>query len=235
MLIDWVSPDDLENSTDELAPTAASAASLILWSLTGRRYGGRHTVTELYEPDRAGCFAVRELGLLNAGILSGNAGQQPYRRGPCNELYIPLEHRPARSLLSVRSLATNELVPEGARWLVNRAYLVLSQGVASQAGIEVTYVAGANPPAGGAQAARALADELVRLFSGADDCRLKNVTSISRQGISIEVEDAHSVLDAGRTGLPEVDTFLFAVNPGRSKTPARVFSPDSYRRATKHY
>lgn len=233
MLVDWVSPDDLENSTDELAPTAASAASLILWSLTGRRYGGRHTVTEVYEPDHGSCSSVRELSLLVAGIAPSSSAQA-YRRGPRNELYIPLTHRPARELLSVVSLGTGATVPHTSAWIVNRAYLALSQGVPTQGGVEVTYIAGANPPAGGAQAARALADELVSLFNNCDDCRLKNVTSISRQGVSIEVENAHSVLDEGRTGIPEVDTFLFAVNPSRSKTPARVFSPDAYRRATRH-
>jgi hypothetical protein len=48
------------------------------------------------------------------------------------------------------------------------------------------------------------------------------VTSVSRQGISYQMIDPTDILATGKTGLPEVDLWLSAVNPSHMQEPPRV-------------
>jgi hypothetical protein len=79
-------------------------------------------------------------------------------------------------------------------------------------------------------AARRLANELVLAAEGSADCALpRNVTSVARQGVSFEIFDPQEFMDKGHTGLYEVDLFLSAFNPNKSRKRAKVFSPDTRR------
>jgi hypothetical protein len=76
-------------------------------------------------------------------------------------------------------------------------------------------------------AARTLAMEFAKLWSGADDCALpERVTSISRQGVTYTVLDSQDFIDDLRTGLYSIDLFLKSTNPDRARAKARVFTPD---------
>jgi hypothetical protein len=76
-------------------------------------------------------------------------------------------------------------------------------------------------------AARMLAMEFAKLWSGADDCALpERVTSISRQGVTYTVLDSQDFIDDLRTGLYSIDLFLKSTNPDRARAKARVFTPD---------
>ena len=92
--------------------------------------------------------------------------------------------------------------------------------------LEVTYVRGTTPPPALLRAASTLECEWGKACVGAD-CRLSNrVTSIARQGVSIEMADPSAVLEDGLTGLWEVDSVILALNPHRRKQRARIWSPE---------
>ena len=91
--------------------------------------------------------------------------------------------------------------------------------------ITVTY--GAAVPAAGLAAAKALTSELVRSCTPGESCDLPSrVTSITRQGVSMVMLDPMNFLDNGRTGLYAVDLFLSTVNPHGLRRPSRAWSPD---------
>ncbi|RFU83608.1 hypothetical protein DY218_27255 [Streptomyces triticagri] len=91
----------------------------------------------------------------------------------------------------------------------------------------VRYLRGIRPPAGAVRAVSSLACEIVKQCRGARDCRLpERVKSITREGITMDVFDPGEWLDKGRTGLPEVDSWLSEVNPNGLRQRAAVFSLD---------
>jgi hypothetical protein len=91
----------------------------------------------------------------------------------------------------------------------------------------VTYSYGIEPPTLGKMAARTLAIEFAKLWSGDDDCMLpQRVTSVSRQGVSYTILDSQDFIDDMRTGIYAVDLFLKSVNPDKARAKARVFTPD---------
>lgn len=100
---------------------------------------------------------------------------------------------------------------------------------------EVTVVYGSAPPGNAAGAAAALACQLLRGRNG-DNCDLpSNVTSIARQGVSLNLQGVVSLLDTGRTGVYEADLWLDAVNPAEIQRPGGVLVPggaSSVRRQT---
>jgi len=70
--------------------------------------------------------------------------------------------------------------------------------------------------------------ELVKACTpGASGCRLpKRVQNVTREGVTMTFVDTMDYLDNGRTGLPEVDQWLAAVNPYGLRQRSRVLSPD---------
>lgn len=101
---------------------------------------------------------------------------------------------------------------------------------------EVTFVHGREAPEelGAVRAAAILACEIALACSPetASKCRLpKRTQSVARAGITINLIDPTEFLNLERgkpmrTGLPEVDMFLSAVNPYGQTAPAAVISPD---------
>lgn len=82
------------------------------------------------------------------------------------------------------------------------------------------------------RAARASVLEYAReLWLAAQDpgeCSLPDrVTSLQREGISIEMFDPADYLDKGKIGLPRVDTWLSQANPKQARRPSGVYTPDS--------
>ncbi len=225
----WVSADDLENSTSDLAPQAAKLASRILFTLTGRIYGGEKTVTETYLASANSCDALKAETLVAYGIGT-LCRVSPYRIGLRGEQRIPLRRRPVRAIISVRNAVSGEPYSPASFDVTHSSYLVGSACAGLVSGLVVEYRYGTPPPEDGVEAARALADELVKLF-GDDpnsECRLKNVSSFSRNGVNFEIEDARTILTDGRTGLPEVDLFVASVNPTKARLRSRVLSPDAH-------
>lgn len=60
------------------------------------------------------------------------------------------------------------------------------------------------------------------------ECQLPERTStVNREGVSYTLIDPQSYLNEGRTGVPEVDMWIKAVNPQQARRPAGVWSPES--------
>jgi hypothetical protein len=95
---------------------------------------------------------------------------------------------------------------------------------------EVTFTYGRLPPASGVLAAANLAKEffLACSPSTAGACRLpKNISSISRQGVSVIFERLTRVSGNFRFGLWEIDTFLEAYAPYGPHPASVIMSPDT--------
>lgn len=94
----------------------------------------------------------------------------------------------------------------------------------------VEYRPGEPLPAAGSIAAGRLACEFAKACTGIGDCQLPGqLASLSRLGIQVENVDPAAFLEDGLTGLPEVDTWIRSVNPGRLASRPTVWSPDVKR------
>jgi hypothetical protein len=92
---------------------------------------------------------------------------------------------------------------------------------------EVTYLRGTPVPNALLRAASTLACEWAKACTGSDTCRLSNrVTSVVRQGITIDMVDPTALLDQGLTGLWEVDTVLKTLNPNGTVERLRIYAPE---------
>lgn len=223
--ITW--PCDTTNSDPTLVAAAQEAAQQLLWSLTGRRYGLCST-TEAYR--------------LNCSTPCGNPYGDRFGPGVDWELggerryccRIHLASRPVRSIDLVEvfgdpidpsgyTLERDTLLRLGECWPCEQTCDV--------APVQVTYTWGIDVPALGQLAMGEMACEFLAAFEGAD-CRLpSNAISVTRQGVSVDLGDAQTLFQMGRTGLPISDAFIRSVNPNRLQSASAVFSPDLARRA----
>lgn len=93
----------------------------------------------------------------------------------------------------------------------------------------VSFTYGQSPPLAGIQAAAILACEFALAcnpVSGAE-CRLpRRVQSITRQGVSMVLIDPMEFLNAGRLGIPEVDSFIATYNRYALRRTGAILSPD---------
>lgn len=88
----------------------------------------------------------------------------------------------------------------------------------------VTYSRGIKIDGIGAYAAGVLAYEYAKGCSGME-CRLPiGTTAVSRQGVSFDVQPPNFA--NGLTGIPEVDNYIFTVNPNHLVQPSRVLNVD---------
>jgi hypothetical protein len=88
----------------------------------------------------------------------------------------------------------------------------------------VQYVPGVLPGTTGAWAAGILTAEFAKACSG-QKCRLpSSVTSVSRQGVSMDFTEG--MFAGGQTGIREVDAYVLSLNPAHRAKPSTVWSPD---------
>lgn len=238
MVQPWIELSELENPSDPYAEMAIDSATLILWSLSGRRYSGVTTVTEQYVCSQydvpAGCVwedsgrFVNQYGYMSYVTPSLNL--------PTVQRYgarIRLRQQPVRKILSVS--IGDQVLPSGSYHIRNHSELVIESSFCGSIcdGPEITYIYGVKPPSLGRLAAIELANEYIKYYNG-EACALpERVTSVSRKGLNIELYDPGDFLDNGKIGLPRSDQFVSVVNPGKSKKPARVFSVDKPKGFTK--
>ena len=241
----WVNVEELDTYADhEYAYEAVKVASQLLWSMSGRKYGGINTVTEKYvcasRAYRLGASARN----YTPELVGGDMYNIPFDEfddyaelttdGMSPSTRLRLRGRPVIKIDSVRD-RTGMIVDPSNYYLVDHSTLQARSGTAwAPCNIEVTYTYGSPPPASGKAAARTLATEFIKLWSGNDDCALpQRITAISRQGVSYTVLDNQDFIDELRTGLYVVDLFLKSSNPDKARAKARVFSPD-VPRARRH-
>jgi hypothetical protein len=191
--------------TTAMAEDAVANATDLMWALTGRQYG---SFTETLRPD---------LG----GELSS---------------YLDLERYPVASISSVK--IDGVTVPASAYWVQDQRFLVKVDGTnwpstqklylndTEEGTFSVALEWGHGAPPAVKQATRRLACELLASLAGQDSALSDRITSVVRQGISMQMVSAEDLLDKGRTGIYEVDLVLSVYNEGAASSLPAVFSPD---------
>lgn len=217
---------------------ALMIASEILWALSGRRWYGMGCLEEAYlrsVPPRPGtgswpyhdswgdCGCWGNAQWINGYPVSAWLGEWDHVGG------VYAVKLPRDTVTGITSVTVNGL-PFTSYNLTRSGWLERLDGQAwdvCSGSTVVTYQHGEPPPLGGVQAAVTLGIELARDFFGIGKCRLpKRITSITRQGVTVDIADSLDILERGGTGLTSVDLWLRAVNPEARPQRAGVWSPD---------
>ena len=224
--IRWTCDTPFEEVEPELADLAVSAAQDILWSMSGRRYGICE-VTEWYRPPCSDCLPPYA-DTFGPGVELA-LGRE--KRDCCK---IHLDSQPVREIVSVEllgeimdpndyALDLNVLRRVGKCWPCGDG--------CDEPPVVVTYEWGMDVPALGELAMGEVACEMLKALQG-KDCKLPgNAVSVTRQGVSVDLESVGNLYAQNRLGLPIADQFLRSVNPGKLMSRSQVFTPDFARRA----
>ena len=235
----WVSTSDLGSYSDsEFSYEAAKVASQLLFQLSGRKYSGVTTVTERYVCATRGHNYGLARGTTTAALVNGDVQNIPLTAydfyetasdGISTGSRLRLRGKPVTKVHAIRD-HLGEIINPNYYYLSDHSVIQPVRGVPWRpCNVEVTYTYGVEAPAMGKMAARMLAIEFCKMWSG-EDCELpQRVTSIARQGVSYTILDPQEFVAQGRTGIYFVDLFLKSVNPDGAKNRARVFSPDLAR------
>lgn len=237
----WVLPEEMgDYSYTEFTEEAAQVASNLLWAMSGRKYTGETIVTERYtctlRNNRMGPSDRTNSPVLFGGdvynIPSGDYDEysELTADGMSPDSRIRLRGRPVTRIISMRNKNGTILDPS-SYYLVDHSTIQIKAGTSwTPCNVEITYAYGVAVPVAGKMAARKLAIEFARLWSGDELCELpQRVTSVSRQGVSYTILDNQEFIDELRTGLYEIDLFLKVVNPDNARRKSKVFSPDQPR------
>jgi len=147
----------------------------------------------------------------------------------------------------VEVVVDGEVVPASAYRVDNRRSLIRNDGgswprcqdLSKPAGAEgtwsVEYRWGVPVPAGGQIAAAVLACEMAKALGGDKSCGLpERITqSVSREGVTVAIFDAFDGLEAGKTGLWLVDSWVASVT--RPHARSSVHLPRSRRPSVTTY
>lgn len=227
MPVQWITVQDTVEPTHEYAPYAVELATYILFKLSGEKYQGLNSTTEMYGLDATGSF--RYLPTVNNGQIQNlpYINDRLYRE---RKLY--LTNKPVRKITKI-SIDGRVLDPSEYS-LRNNAFVVRTNGQVwtpnENYGIEISYEYGMNPPAAGVEAAIQLANQFLWSEMESSYCTLpERVTTISRQNMTIGILDPQDFLQDGRTGVYKVDMFLKASNPSKAKKKPRIYSADKPR------
>lgn len=250
--------DPAERTPEQVA--ALAAASEVLWRLTAGVFG---LCPITVRPCRGGCPSVGMDSFPPRGIPPDGArwgaptgmpaliggqwlnipcgcGRSACGCGPVSEIRLP---GPVNAVTSV--VINGDVLDPAAYRVDDLAMLVrvdagwwpVCQDMGAPAGDpntwSVTYEQGNPVPAGGRLAVGALAAELVNACTS-KPCKLPaNAVTVAREGVTIAI-DTTGLLDAGRTGVAQVDMWLAAVNPNGRRYRSAVYSPDipTYRETT---
>lgn len=112
---------------------------------------------------------------------------------------------------------------DGGSWPQNQD---LTAGPDEDGSFVVTYRRGIPVPVDGQVAAGALACDMAKAELGQACALPDRASSVSRQGINIELMDPAEFFENGLTGVTATDRWILAVNPGRRRGSVGVWSPD---------
>ncbi|MFF4292086.1 hypothetical protein ACFY0N_00345 [Streptomyces vinaceus] len=243
---------DVTDVDPDLVTRMTAVASQILFRLSGRRWGPSCPVT--VRPCRKTCLDewprswfswnsgspwipyMGEDGLWRNASVCGCSGDCSC--GELCELYLP---GPVYDVVSVQ---------EGAVTLPAEAYRVdgsgtllrtdggcwetcqdLAADVGEENTLAVTYRTGLQLDESAIMAVSELVCHLLKSCGGSScGCKIgRNVTNLTRQGVTMDMADPTTLFEEGRTGLPITDMWLMATNPYRMTSASRVYSPDFKR------
>lgn len=210
--------DDCPCGGIEVTDEDKAIAVQILWDLTGRRFGPCEVTVRPCQSAIAAC---------------GRCGGYPMGPRLCGCRSVPEVVLPGPVHSIVEVLVDGiALEPEAYRvddfaWLVRLDGGVwpfcqdLTADADASGAFAVTYLIGAEPPAGAAQIAGELACDIARARCQDDECRLpRRATQAVRQGVTVTMAD----LPDGKTGIEIVDLWVSAINLKRRRS--TVYSPD---------
>jgi hypothetical protein len=210
----WCSSEDVAervrgNVPAELLQEVADGATSLLYTMSGRRYQGRKTVTAGFEVDSRGYVRLNSWAPVTKIVSSST----PAALSP-GGTYAAVGTGGGRSLYG----------PQG--W----------GGGLVGAVVTMTIEYGEDPPASGQIAAAALAAnmlradpryaELVRGTDAEDDILpASHITSITRANVTFNYADRAALARNQQTGVYEVDLFLQAANPTGMRHQPKVVAP----------
>lgn len=247
--VTWVA-GCLDTLSPAVTGAAVQAASELIWSLSGRRFG---LCTSVLRPCRRECQGMPWPAGSGTwpNVWAGQTYPLPFwwngawlnlTCGSCTSdcscetveevtlpggVYQVLQVLIDSTELSPSSyrLDDNRLVvrTDGGTWpLCNN----LNKNDTEVGTWSITAQWGEPLPEIGKIAVGELACEFGKYLTGVD-CNLpETVTSLSRQGVSLTLADPNEVLEQGRLGLHFTDMFLSAFNPGGLKARSQVYSVD---------
>lgn len=220
----WLAQTDTIDPTGPNGAWAIQQATDILFKLTGEKYSGVMTSTDVFTAETFTDVTLRPT------VISGNISNIPqFQPGIRN---LRLRQTPVRS---IQSITWNGSTMDPSEYtLRNNAYVVRSYGIPwifdPVNAIEITYTHGDVVPIAGKRAAIRLANELIWAETDPNQSSLPTrISTISRQGETFTVMDPLNFLNDGKTGIYEIDLFLMATNPDKARKKSKVFSPDKPR------
>jgi len=240
--------DELSASQQEVGYTLAT---MTLWAATGRRFGlCTITVQPCKQKRRWPLYEVFPVpawgygtgygapGIISPFICNGqwfNGGWGGCRcRARCE---LPLQG-PTTTAGVLEITVKGEVVDPSAYVIMNGYLLVRTDGDCWPSCVDysqqdppeftVTYQRGNPLPPSLAIAAGILANEYGKACGGDQSCRLPSrLTSLSRQGVDVQVAQISEYLDLGLTEIPEVDRIIVALNPYRQQERSAIYSVDT--------
>lgn len=233
---------DVSTYSPELTGYAVSAATRVLWALSGRRFGPCEATLRPCADD-CGDWTSVPLWDWRVGYVMPpwDFYRTPYCaggcRGGCSCTHIPTVRLPDSVSRVVEVKLDGTPMVTGAYRLDGPALMRtdghpwprcnnLARDDDQPGTWSVTAVFGEEVPDSGRLAMGELACEILKAGSGVD-CRLPpGVTQLVRQGVTIQYPDMGQLLKDGRTGLYLVDLFLASENPDGLSRRARVYDVD---------
>lgn len=241
----WVTAADLpcvgdSSPVDDRAATAAHLASDLLYAWSGRQFAGTidgvGACRSRARPGtpRCGCWPQ------HSWWYASELGWDGWSWGGRSCGFSTSIRLPGYPVSSIESVTiSGDTIDPASYELREKRLLVRVDGLAwpscqdqaaaagSPGTVEVVYRHGAAPPLAGVEAAKALACELYNALTD-EACALPSgVTRVVRQGVTIDrVAGAFQSGKRPVTGLPIVDAFLDAYNPGGHRRRPSVWTPD---------
>lgn len=223
--------NDADTYSDEALEQVIDAASDVLFQRAGRRWPGLCSDT-VYPSTCAGCGGVPLPygGSVSLATVRGALGGGSLLSACCGDQRLDLGSYPVRSVTQVL-IDGVELDPaayevrdweflyrvDGGRWPC--------VSCPTSERLEVSFEFGEAPPWSGRGATVALARELARSCAE-QECGLdRRVTTLSREGVTMTLPGLVDTLRDGRTGIPEVDLFLWSHNPNGLIRRGRIIDP----------
>lgn len=241
---EWQADAEPDSTQGKLQARAKAAAVGLLWNRTARIFGVCEvTIRPCFRPAPGGT-TYRGRGAAGPSWWPGLV-QGTWRNGPCgcttacgcivpdSEMALPA---PVVEVLEVREdgviLDPANYRLRGNRWLIRVGGSWpqdqdLTAADDQPGAFVVRYRRGVKLPEDGQYAAGDLACEFLRGLKGGACALPARAISVARQGVDVQLLDPAQYLDAGLTGIPSVDAWITAVNPGKARSRPKVYNPST--------
>lgn len=220
--------DGPDGISDEQWEAAQQSAVAWLWALSGRRFG---TWTVVFRPEWT-VPIPREQHVFPGYPYGPRFGCLPARLSTNPTTRAPLPG----PVVSVSEVKVDGDVADPGVYMVERDQLIRTDGgtwpgyqdttkpLTEPGTWQISYVRGADVPAGGQAAAGVLACEIAAALTGGKCSLPSNTQQVARNGVTIS--RAANQLQLGFTGLASVDQWARTVNPKGYQSQPMVWSSD---------